>query len=483
MTTPVSPKIETFQSEGIVSRKCSHQRLGNSEDSKPALETTSAPVDVRPAKKRFTTAKDRREHLEKNFGKKVGPHESYIPGYQGKAWDKKNDSSKNDADQAEASEKEARKPKRKVAVMIGYCGTGYQGLQINPGAKTIEEEIFKAFVAAEAISQDNSKDPKKVGLMRAARTDKGVHAAGNVISLKIRFSKVIKSFHSKTLCDSRRYEYLIPTHVFQHHPLPAVAPNTPSMSMESQLNLTLVSQIETISRSIELELNSKTLNMGSAGAPSSLTSGDSIDHISLEDIPVATVEEMIEKRKYRISSETLEMVSDPMMIKDTEWLSLKVHGQSFMLHQIRKMVSIIVLCVRSETPLSLVAKTFESVCINIPKAPALGLLLESPVFDSYNKKAIELKKNVVDFVQYREKIDNFKEKFIYSQIFDVELSENTFQNWLNIIDYHTARDYGYLNTEGIIPDNAIVVTGQKSQKGKRVVLLDDDDDDSGEGEI
>jgi len=26
------------------------------------------------------------------------------------------------------------------------------------------------------------------------------------------------------------------------------------------------------------------------------------------------------------------------MINDTEWLKLKVHGQSFMLHQIRKMV-------------------------------------------------------------------------------------------------------------------------------------------------
>ena len=28
-------------------------------------------------------------------------------------------------------------PKRKYAVAIGYCGSNYQGLQINPGAITI----------------------------------------------------------------------------------------------------------------------------------------------------------------------------------------------------------------------------------------------------------------------------------------------------------------------------------------------------------
>ncbi|CAG8842184.1 22463_t:CDS:2, partial [Racocetra persica] len=55
-----------------------------------------------------------------------------------------------------------------------------------------------------------------------------------------------------------------------------------------------------------------------------------------------------------------------------------------------------------------------------------------------------------------DKIDAFKEKFIYSKIYDEEFSENTFQNWLNSIDYHTERDYGYLNHGGEIPESAIV---------------------------
>ncbi|CAI4217681.1 unnamed protein product, partial [Parascedosporium putredinis] len=37
---------------------------------------------------------------------------------------------------------------------------------------------------------------------------------------------------------------------------------------------------------------------------------------------------------------------DPIIIGETEWLSLKVHGQSFMMHQIRKMVGLATLVTR-----------------------------------------------------------------------------------------------------------------------------------------
>lgn len=59
-------------------------------------------------------------------------------------------------------EKEARRPKRKVACLIGYSGLGYSGMQLNPPAKTIEGDLFDAFVKTGAISKDNSDDPKKV---------------------------------------------------------------------------------------------------------------------------------------------------------------------------------------------------------------------------------------------------------------------------------------------------------------------------------
>lgn len=64
----------------------------------------------------------------------------------------------------------------------------------------------------------------------------------------------------------------------------------------------------------------------------------------------------------------------------------------------------------------------------VPKMPALGLLLEYPIFDSYNQKvttANEREKYAdshadfrprIDFEQYQEAIDAFKQKFIYEEM-------------------------------------------------------------------
>lgn len=46
-------------------------------------------------------------------------------------------------------------------------------------AETIEGEVFKALVKAGAVSEENAVDHRKVDVQRAARTDSGVHAAGN----------------------------------------------------------------------------------------------------------------------------------------------------------------------------------------------------------------------------------------------------------------------------------------------------------------
>ena len=68
---------------------------------------------------------------------------------------------------------------------MSYCGTDYSGMQINPNVPSIELDLHKALAASGAVSQDNAMDPNKSQFMRCARTDKGVHAGGQVVSLKI----------------------------------------------------------------------------------------------------------------------------------------------------------------------------------------------------------------------------------------------------------------------------------------------------------
>ena len=114
-----------------------------------------------------------------------------------------------------------------------------------------------------------------------------------------------------------------------------------------------------------------------------------------------------------------------IIINDTEWLSLKVHGQSFMMHQIRKMVAMAVLIVRCGAPMSLVNESYGPRRISIPKAPGLGLMLERPVFDVSNKKFKELGKEPIDFGKWDKEIQAFKDEHIYKRMFELEEKENS----------------------------------------------------------
>lgn len=116
---------------------------------------------------------------------------------------------------------------------------------------------------------------------------------------------------------------------------------------------------------------------------------------------------------------------DPILINRTEWLSLKVHGQSFMMHQIRKMVGMVALVVRCGCHPKRIVEAYGEDVISIPKAPSLGLLLERPVFDSYNKRVkSEFGKEGLDFGKYKEEIEAFKQREIYERIYRDEEANN-----------------------------------------------------------
>jgi tRNA pseudouridine38-40 synthase len=502
----------------------------------------------------------------------------------------------------EEIENEERRPKRKVAVMIGYAGTGYKGLQINTKEKTIEGDMFKAFVAAGAISKANANDPKKSNLVRCARTDKGVHAAGNVLSLKlivedpnvveninehlpdqIRVWGIVRttgSFNCYQTCDSRWYEYLIPTYSFiPPHPKSFLGKQLLQAAekegvlerfnkmnedaatfwdnaekefvqpildkLDPQLAAEVMEAIHAAEENNDpIGKRAKTGGDASekpeAGVESTAIVGKEPDNDTdmkektddkpvvqkLEDIPkengavtdsgpntameeapqqideenavtlqdpeavadhannqetetnneasksvLSPLDRAVKevkaayikaKKAYRIHESRKERVQEalneylgtnnfhnytilknfndpsskrhiksfkigpkPIIIHDTEWLSLKVHGQSFMMHQIRKMVAMAALVVRCASPLELIKDTYTSANISIPKAPSLGLLLEAPVFHNYNQNiAKPNEREFIDFEKYREKMDEFKQREIYDRIFRVEDAEN-----------------------------------------------------------
>ncbi|KAE9367850.1 pseudouridine synthase [Stipitochalara longipes BDJ] len=484
--------------------------------------------------------------------------------------------------------------------MIGYAGSGYKGMQINAQEKTIEGDLFKAFVAAGAISKNNSDDPKKTSLVRCARTDKGVHAAGNVISLKLiveepnivetinenlppqirvwGIERTNGSFSCYQTCDSRWYEYLIPTYSFlPPHPQsflgkklvesaeqegifetyqslqedaasfwkdtegtylePILSKLDPSMreavmatiySPEEEneeptrptkkqrrgdgkgdLVAMAQSNVEAMTEEAPAQVNKE----GPA-----LTKEQSIDNAVKEEVPnlvkgeptllkeeeqgVETVSVLTPleiavkevkaayitaKKAYRISASRRRRVqealdcyvgtrnfhnytiqksfsdpsakrvirsfkvgTDPIIINDTEWLSLKVHGQSFMMHQIRKMVAMAALVVRCGTSKDLIRQSYGPANISIPKAPGLGLLLERPVFDSYNERAVrEYSREKLDFDKYQKEMDEFKQREIYDRIFREEEKDHQFHAFFHHIDHYRTDYFLWVTAEGI----------------------------------
>ncbi|KAI1803061.1 pseudouridine synthase [Daldinia bambusicola] len=491
---------------------------------------------------------------------------------------------------------EERRPKRKVAVMIGYAGTGYHGLQINHKEKTIEGDIFAALVAAKAISKANADDPRKSSFVRCARTDKGVHAAGNMISLKliIEDPDIVKkindnlppqirvwgiqrtnnAFSSYQSCDSRWYEYLMPSYcLLPPHPESYLGKKVlesikekgleeeyaqrlgevkdywdevykndiqPILdSLDPKIRETVIRRMhtsdeETSDKISEKEAESKPseesvnslpetkdrmavdekptdvpdseknasvesstvgAELATQGADTAMTGAENTDEpeaakskeihpvdLALKQIKTAYI---AAKRRYRITPERLSQLQqaldryigtknyynytiqksrsdpsakrtirsfvanpEPVQINDTQWLSLKVHGQSFMMHQIRKMVAMAVLVTRCATPLSRIDESYGPARISIPKAPSLGLLLERPVFENYNKRAREqLNLAELDFGNYEKEIQEFKDEYIYRRIFELEEKENSFHTFFHQIDNYK-EDYFLWATAG-----------------------------------
>ncbi|KAK8769956.1 hypothetical protein V5799_013579 [Amblyomma americanum] len=140
---------------------------------------------------------------------------------------------------SEASNAEALKVKaKKMALCMCYSGKDYLGMQRNPGTKTIEEDLLTALYKGELIQREHIDTPQIVKFQRAARTDKGVSAVRQVVSLKlptniaiddmvarinshlvdqirvIDIKRTTRGFNCKNSCDSRTYSYMLPSFSF-----------------------------------------------------------------------------------------------------------------------------------------------------------------------------------------------------------------------------------------------------------------------------
>lgn len=96
-------------------------------------------------------------------------------------------------------------------------------------------------------------------------------------------------------------------------------------------------------------------------------------------------------------------------VQGEPWVRLVVTGQSFMLHQIRKMVGVAVTVMKGLAPEDAVSLALDPRRdVNTPIAPDVGLFLDESIFDTYNSRWGNNRNECLSQDSYRAEIDAFK---------------------------------------------------------------------------
>lgn len=213
--------------------------------------------------------------------------------------------------------------------------------------------------------------------------------------------RVTKGFNSKAQCDGRTYNYILPTIAFLRH-------DQEIKQEEFRLDDATYNEITDL---LKIYLGTKNYhNFTSKKKPKD---------------PSA--------RRYIMSFEC----EKPFLNQGVEFTVLKIKGQSFMLHQIRKMVGLVIAVIRRHTTKEIIEKAFTEEKVNVPRAPGLGLLLDFVHYDRYNYRyGTDGMHETLEWENLNDVVEKFKEKYIYPVIIDTEIAEKSMVEWAEKLKGH-----------------------------------------------
>ncbi|XP_061822455.1 pseudouridylate synthase 1 homolog isoform X1 [Nerophis lumbriciformis] len=328
--------------------------------------------------------------------------------------------------EGEQAKDEKRYPKKKVALLMAYCGKGYYGMQRNPGNtqfRTIEDELVTALVNSGCIPENHGDEMKKMSFQRCARTDKGVSAAGQVVSLKVRLiedildkinehlppqirilgvKRVTQGFNSKNKCDARTYSYMLPTVAFSPKDFDTAEASAFRLDPPTHQRVNFLFACYHGTHNFH--------NFTSQKAPSDPSAQRYIMEMSC---------------------------GEPFVLDGAEFAVIKVRGQSFMMHQIRKMIGLVIAVVKGYAPEDVLERSWGQEKVDVPKAPGLGLVLERVHFDTYNKRfGGDGLHERLEWEDEEDAIKAFKKAHIYPSIVETECQEGSMLSWMATLPIH-----------------------------------------------
>eukprot|EP00512_Aurantiochytrium_limacinum_P000129 CAMPEP_0171485472 /NCGR_PEP_ID=MMETSP0958-20121227/563_1 /TAXON_ID=87120 /ORGANISM="Aurantiochytrium limacinum, Strain ATCCMYA-1381" /LENGTH=492 /DNA_ID=CAMNT_0012018263 /DNA_START=158 /DNA_END=1636 /DNA_ORIENTATION=+ len=367
------------------------------------------------------------------------------------------------------------KSKKRYVIMFGYSGIGYKGLQIQPEVKTIEGTLEDAICKTGVVKKENMGDLRKSGWSRAARTDKGVHALGQIVSLRMAIEpsepeiesfraalnkelpddihvfgilRTVKSFNSKNACSGRKYEYLIPTFML----------TAPNELLEEAQKLDVRPDEEKEAK------NDSSNNDEDAVAPEYLLKQSELLRSKSPAMDDATHKRLSDALQCYVGTKyfhnfTPRMAGDdpraqryikeitldkPFQVEGIDVVRVNIEGQSFMLNQIRLMIAAAIEVTRRGLDAEKVIGDLldREKAFSFVMAPGEGLALRACLYEYYNKKygsdyaeGCAAASNMYESIQFEEgpiaeEVEEFRAKQIYPVIANQELKNCVFTDWL-----------------------------------------------------
>ncbi|XP_012281540.1 tRNA pseudouridine synthase A isoform X2 [Orussus abietinus] len=334
-----------------------------------------------------------------------------------------------------------RVKRRNYALLLAYLGKNYAGMQRNPGMKTIDEELINALLKADLITNEAFDMIQTIQYQRAARTDKGVSAVRQVVSVKLPenvcknvlngflpddikvfgIKRVTKGFNSKSHCSGRTYTYTLPTYSFAPE-----SSNIPPRDVDIDARMKEL-----------LTIDGKPLQEYriSADIIARIVSSLKIYEGTHNFHNFTSKVKPLDPRAQRYIIET--SCSEPFISDSMEFITLEIKGQSFMLHQIRKMVALVISVVRNIIREEIISEAFTPPKLDLPMAPSLGLVLQRVHYDGYNKRyGSDGIHETLDWTECDEEITKFTKDYILKHITETEKRENAILSWLATLPSH-----------------------------------------------
>lgn len=343
---------------------------------------------------------------------------------------------------------------KNFCMLVAYSGTNYLGSQRQPwktARNTIEEMLINALVQSKWIAGEAYSNPWKVNFQRCSRTDSGVSAARQCFSLLMTqkttadlaeiqtylpndirilgLKQVPRNFKPRSDADARTYSYTLPTIAFSHY-------NDQSALKEFRVSADKLKEVN---------------------ATLQFYKGPNKFH------NFTIRKENFERNSFRYMIH-LEC-GQPFVVDDVEFAVIRIKGRSFMMHQIRKMIGLLLAVVREVTDESVFERAFSQRTVDIPTAPGLGLVLDQIHFDNYNRSPLRKKHfDELEWSEYEEIVNNFRENVIHPVIVRTEIENESMFNWVETL---------LAPTYDAVPDDQIGIV-------RNPTLLDNDSDNDSE---